>query len=284
MRPLVTARQPAGRPVLAPPRRVWTPQRGIGCEPRALRIKDNTGGIKCTTYMPDIWALTACGWAYLEQNLLGGVSILFELEKNDDSYFNSFFFYWSDPIILYFGNSGNYGDSSFANVPVPGRWFFFAMTGGPWNGGAGVMNAYWAYAGASSFNTLQHGAAEAPPASEYFSFGNDVNNEYLDGRFACMKVWDATLTPAELAREMYSPFPVSRLNKLNRFLNPQFPGDGRDYSGAPGARSATTAGTWGAAGPPIFRYNYATPRAQYYTAPAVTSHPGYVGSFIGAMP
>ena len=269
MKRLVTLRkaQP-GNAVAYSPRTVWTPQRGVGGEPRSCYLPAVTSFLKCTTFIPSIFAMSFCGWMYIVNALLGGAGIVCECEKNDDSFFNSFFFF---PSSLMFGNTPS--QVTFTNMPVSGRWFFWAMTFGPYNGGAGTIDAYWCYPQDTSFQTVSKGQLDPvfdPGPMEYFTFGNDVNNEWMDARFAGIKVWDAKLTPAELRAEMFSVWPV-RTHNINRVLPCFTPNDTRDYSGMPGNRSATYIGINGAVGPPLNRVGYAPSRAFNPTPPVTPS-------------
>jgi hypothetical protein len=70
-------------------------------------------------------------------------------------------------------------------------------------------------------------------ATDTMYVGNNYNDEWQDGRMACIKVWNAELTADEILQEMHSIRPVTNLDTL-WLWTPGFPGSGeraRDYSG-----------------------------------------------------
>lgn len=86
---------------------------------------------------------------------------------------------------------------------------------------------------------------------------NSETGFFFNGRVAGVKLWDVTLTPAEVLRESYQLAPVSRRNRINLWV----PYDtGVDYSGR-SRNLSNAAGPAKEAGPPI---------------PLYASNPGFV--------
>ena len=132
--------------------------------------------------------------------------------------------------------------ASGANLAL-NTWYHMALTvAGP---GPGQVKAY--LNGTLAF-TLDGNPAVT---SSRFSIGNDAHAEWLDGSAAAVKIYDAVLTPAEIATEMGVATPV-RTAGLNAWYPLQSAG-AATTDGSGNGRTLTLAGalTTDAAGPPV---------------------------------
>jgi hypothetical protein len=110
--------------------------------------------------------------------------------------------------------AGTAGGTGFGSTPSVNVWFFGAFTCG--GTGASDFKGYYAEVGDTSFNTATATGNSFTPA--HMSFGNDQYDEWINGAFCAMKVWDTVLTETELWTERLSFFPRRPANLI--FFNP----------------------------------------------------------------
>jgi hypothetical protein len=104
----------------------------------------------------------------------------------------------------------------FLFAPVDLGWWFIAETN---NGSAPATALFWKKEGAANLSTSSGNNHPMFPNATRFLIGTDDatgQNEWFDGDIAGVKVWDAQLTPAELALEANHFNPV-RLTNLHAF-------------------------------------------------------------------
>lgn len=131
--------------------------------------------------------------------------------------------------------TGNNGGVAFGAAPSDGEWFFFAIVCS--GTGANQCNGYWCTLAATTLNSALNQNNSMTPA--FMVLGSSSYDEWLDGNFAGVKVWDAALTEAELLLEVKSLRAVRRENL--HLETPQiamtigdnvtdFSGNGRDWT------------------------------------------------------
>jgi hypothetical protein len=140
--------------------------------------------------------------------------------------------------------SGGSGAIDFSPSPATGRWFFFGVTCDGTN-----ANGYWAYPSDTALISSGNlGTTTFNPT--YMELGNDVEDEWCDCSHSWVKIWNRTLTAAQILTEkargrVIDPTGLYLSSPLNG------PGDIRDYSGNGRNWALVGAGPTQVAGAPI---------------------------------
>ena len=168
------------------------------------------------------------------------------------------------------------------SAPTIGQWFFIGLY--HWLDGTYKSTAVWAHAGVAFTSSGEIQGSDQTIAGLWL--GNDSWDEWTNTDIAHVRVWDATLTPAELALEMYAPVPVRRagLNVWAPLWTPNHladqSGNGRYWTAA-GSLKPATDGPVSVATLPALRYWW-MPAADAPAAGGVTVSPA-AASAIGAV-
>jgi hypothetical protein len=161
-----------------------------------------------TANLPGFSAYTIAGWFYRVNAQASTFVYFMGLENtaypSDSSQYNLIGL--NNGGTLEIVNSG--ASTTFSATPATGTWFYAYIRGNGTN-----LQGGWAAATAASFTTASQGQGNTfTPAT--LGVGADTFDEFLDGRAAYVRAWDAFLTDAELLSEMRSPVPV-RFTNLN---------------------------------------------------------------------
>jgi hypothetical protein len=231
----------------------------------AIRIDASGEYLRRTANLPTTGAWTACCWYYY----------------TGDGY------YWASVIALE-GSTGNYQliqwdganftvqstGSNVANLTAPttGAWYFVALV----SNGTNLVAYKRTLAGVWDSQSISAGSSFTPTT---LTFGADLGDEYINGRLAGIKVWNAALTAAEIYQEAETLRP-QRFANLNLFC-PVFPGERtKDYSG--NGYTLTEGGTPTDEDPPPVGWG-ARVLATPYVAAAASGISGSLGSTLDDM-
>ena len=204
----------------------------------AASFNGTTDQLGRTTGLPSRTAFTACGWAKRNADT-GNYSVLFSLWDAGGNTLALSFVENGDNIQV-FTHAAN---SATIITPGSGNWFFWAITGG-----ATLVG----YAGVGTDALSTQSIAQATFTPDTMSIGNiSAASYYLNGDIGPVKIWDATLTQAEIENERWQYLP-NRLANLHLF-SPLINTGGTSFLDISGAgRNWTEGGTViDASGPPI---------------------------------
>ena len=212
----------------------------VGTPPGAVRFDDVADELRRTTSLPPVTGFTMMGWFKVAGD---GHAYTTFLGLGDATSSNAYVLMmccgngWRQ-FMVWTGGSSAFG----ANLAL-NTWYHLALTVA--GSGQGQVKAYLNGALALTLN------GNPAITSARFSIGNDAHSEWLDGSAAAVKVYDAVLTPAEIAAEMPQAAPVRTAN-LNSWYPLQSAATAATDASVNG-RSLTVAGalTNDAAGPPI---------------------------------
>lgn len=212
----------------------------------AVRLNASGDILYRTANLPGFAAYTLAAWFYRVNAQAGSFIYPLSLENTayptDASQYNVLGIDTAGT--LHVTNSG--AATNFSATPAVGTWFYAYMRGNGTN-----LQGGWAAATAAAFTTVSQSQGNVfTPAN--LAFGSDTFDEFLDGRVAYPRVWDAALTDAELLAEMRSPIPVRWAN-LN--LGPRLLTDTDFNDKTSNARNFTVGGSITSEdGPPIRGY------------------------------
>lgn len=212
----------------------------------ALRTNASGEVVARTAALPSPTAFTICSWANLAQRL-GQWQYLFFLEDaavTPTAYLGMG--YRADDDTLEITNSIG-GQVSFGSKPTDATWFFWALACSGTGGGSLV--GYWRSPTGSFVTASSVGASFTPARLALLNNGYD---EWVDGRLAGVRVWDAALTQAELELEMWSLRAVRRANLHieSPFVEGVLADNDKDFSG--NGKDWTRTGTLAVEkGPPV---------------------------------
>ena len=203
----------------------------------AVRTDANADSLSRTTNLPTWGTLTMMGWFMLVT------------DRNTASTFYTFNTATQPKCLLEAGNDGvtlthwNGTTETAGTTLSTGTWNHIATTV---NGtGSGAVTIY--LNGVQDMNVAGGGAGTS---SAWYIARSEAANEYIDGRSAAIKLWDAVLTVGEVRQEMpfYTP---QRQTNINGWY-PMWDATSVATDQSPNARALTTAGTFATEdGPPI---------------------------------
>lgn len=182
-----------------------------------------------TASLPTTTAVSACGWCYVTSVRGSAYQFIFSMEDATNwlqiGYRNTGAFYLASTA----------GSTNFAANPTTASPFFWWMS----CAGTGATDHAGGYAHAgNTFSTQTNNGASF--TATRMDLLNDSFAEYMDATLFNVKVWDAVLTQAEFANEMYSGIPRRTAN-LHLWSPLWRVGDSGDYSG--NGRNWTEGGT-----------------------------------------
>jgi hypothetical protein len=125
---------------------------------------------------------------------------------------------------------------TFSTEPATGDWFYAAMTGDP---STGITGRWWNAAGVLQDTAIANPTATWNEIPDTISLLTNNFSEHTDGVVSYGRLWDASLTQAELELEMFSPGIVRTANINSAFTGVN--GSGVDVSG--NGRNWTLTGT-----------------------------------------
>ena len=209
----------------------------------AIRINAGTDDLRRSA-PPDESALTMCGWTRVIADTGAAYQALGGIEDTGLGVWN--ILYWEGATSNAMAISSGAAEVNFASRPAVGTWFFWAITST--TAGAGSLIGYWSLATSSTFNSAS--TTGQAGTSDRLTIGNDSGaSNFLDGRFAAIKVWDAVLTQAELEQEKWSIRP-RRWANIHLWAPCRIATELADYSG--NGRTLTATGTLTTEdGPPV---------------------------------
>jgi len=188
--------------------------------PTAVRFDAITDELVRTTNLPAVTGFTLMGWFRIAGD---GHSYSTMLGLGQPTSSNAYLVMmccgngWRQ-LMLWSGSGYALGSNLALNT-----WYHVAMTVS--GTGAGQVSAY--LNGKLDFSI----GGNAAVTGDRLSIGNDSHSEWLDGSAADVKIYNAVLTPAEIAQEMTSYAPV-RTAGLNSWYPLQSASDApTDYSG-----------------------------------------------------
>jgi hypothetical protein len=196
-----------------------------------------------TANLPAFSAFTVAGWFHRVAAQAGSFIYLLSLENTtyptDSTQYNLLGI--DNSGVLHIANSG--AGTNFGSTPATGTWFYAWLRGNGTN-----LQGGWATPGAAAFTTVSQSQGNVfTPAT--LALGSDTFDEFLDGRIAQARAWDAALTDAELLAEMRAAVPVRWAN-LNFAWRLATATDTADKTS--NARSATVGGSIATEdGPPV---------------------------------
>jgi hypothetical protein len=223
----------------------------------AWRIDASGDNLRRSTSLPASTLVTICAWIKVVNDRNGNFRCPFILETSGTGSFVGVEWSSSNTFDVIAGTIVSFGVTPTSAT----GWFFVAVTA---NGsGANAVHGYWAKPGDTSFNTATANGSSFTPA--FLTFGNDDVSEWMDGRIAAIKVWDAELTQTELWTEMWSQTPFRRTN-LHLFAPGFKHAELNDMSG--NGKTLTANGTLTTEeGPPV-PWRRGRPRRSSITVPA----------------
>jgi Concanavalin A-like lectin/glucanases superfamily len=195
----------------------------------AIRFDNSADALSRTTGVPLPTAFTIMGWCRTVTNTGGAFQTIFDMDGGG----LDLQFYINSSNQLFVWNSGSSAGS--ATVLSTGTWYHLAWTDDGFYINGVLDHAVTAVTGAN-------------PAT--FRLGHSrFGGENWNGRMQAVKVWDATLSAAEIQQEMRQHLPV-RVANLNAFYPFLSSTDVADYSG--NAQTLTVGGTLTTEdGPPV---------------------------------
>lgn len=206
----------------------------------SVRFDGSTDALSRTTNLPSITSFTMMGWFYFSADRNTIVNTLAFGQSSGGGYYQLYWDQTGSGSVL--GTWNGAASSSGTTSLSLSTWYHLAMT---------VSGT-----AAGNFLVYLNGALEITaagrdiPTAGKLWVGNDNDSEWLNGRVAAVKIYDAVLTAAEIAQEMRQIQPVRFAN-----LNSWYPlwstaDDEIDYSGQ--GRTLTVGGTLAMEdGPPI---------------------------------
>lgn len=173
----------------------------------SVRFDANSDTLSRTTDLPSQSAYTVCGWARVTARRSSMWETICTMgESATDANDHTQLLFRADDAGQFSLNSAG-GFTNFASSPAVGEWFFWALR--MEGTGAGQVTGYWRGLNASSFVTVASSQTSFTPA--HIGVGSNTwVDEWLNGRIAAVKAWNAVLTAAELEREMLSYRAVRR--------------------------------------------------------------------------
>lgn len=164
------------------------------------------GGFQRTTNLPTITSMTIMGWYYhIGANVLGVPSALFSFGAHLTAEYQLEVLTDSDMSL----NAHNFTTGVGGSIVPTTTWFHAAMTIA--GTGAGQFLSYL-----NAVLDITNSGTASATNSELFIADNGYGEEYWNGRFAAIKIWDAVLTQAEILKEKQQYEPVRKTN-LNSF-------------------------------------------------------------------
>jgi Concanavalin A-like lectin/glucanases superfamily len=229
----------------------------------AVRFDASTDNYARTTTLPPITTFSILGWGYLSVSR-GAISTFF-------------YFGQSGVTIGYTCRTGANGLTLQGNNSASSQ-AGTALTVGAWNHLALVV----AGTGANQMQIFLNGVLDITmsgstgPSAQTLILSGSVSGQWLNGRLAAVKVYDAVLTAADIAQEMrtYQPIRLDNLNSWYPMSDLALAGNSTDFGGS--GLALTPAGTLAVEdGPPIAWAppSALRPFASAVTPPAATSLP-----------
>jgi hypothetical protein len=182
----------------------------------AFRLDSRSDGYRRTVEVPNPSAFTACGWA-AQVSDLNEASVIFCIENSVSN----------GTLAVYIGvepdgttlaittqNGSDFLDYAFPSQYSLGTYFFWALVGAS---SGNVLTGYAARAVDASLQTIATTAGVSFSSAAFF-LGTDSTSAYFNGTLYAPRVWDVTLTQAEIEQERWAIFP-QRLSDLV-FFNP----------------------------------------------------------------
>ena len=231
----------------------------------AARFDASTDRYEATTGLPAATVYTVVCWFYISVDR-NAYSAIWELQYGGRSQVNSA--YVTDTEVIELWDTGGPKMSHQASVGVWQRLALAVGTGG---------NATLYYGTATGPLALSTTASLTTPAiSDKLLIGNDPFDQWFSGRQAPQKWWNATLTQAEIERELGCYLPVRTANLLR--WHPWVKAETTDYSGNGNHLTTGSTATTTEDGPPI-PWGLAQPRLIHVPdvgPPAVEDPPMYL--------
>jgi Concanavalin A-like lectin/glucanases superfamily len=194
----------------------------------AIRHNSDADSVERTANVPDDTAFTASCWIYRVNDRVGQESLI-ALDEGVNGL--SVIVVDEDTNAIKLFNLAT-GSTQVYATPATATWYFVAMTCA--GTGANAQKGYVAAATETALTTAsQTGEAAHTPSGLYFGRHSLDSGEWLDGRIAAIKVWDAVLTQAELEQERwcYRPARTANLNLWAPMINPVVADNVTDFSG-----------------------------------------------------
>lgn len=221
----------------------------------AVRYDATTDNMSRTASLPSTSTLTVCAHAYIQvsPNPFG---IVFSYDNGVAAYLQLYFDVGS-PYVLTFGASGGSAAQTVLGSITTGVWYFVAMTVNGANGvGYGAsMSTTAALSSVAKASINLTGVNKCWVANNGFGGGDDLN-----GRIANLKIWEASLSAAELEQERYFTRPQRIANLYGWYPQLDAATAATDFSG--NGRNFTVGGTlatedhaptaWSAAVPSVY--------------------------------
>lgn len=207
----------------------------------AVRFDASGDSLSRTTNLPTISAFTLMGWFYLSADRDANANLLAFGDSAGGGYVQAYVNQaGASNALSLFDGAGTATGSTLSNT----TWYHVALTCSGFSGGTerdvylnGVLDC--------QLTGLSASAASA----EKIWVGNDNDTEFLNGRAAAVKIYDAVLTASQIVQEMRQILPASTVS-LNAFYPLWGSGDVTDYSA--NGRSWTVGGTLATEdGPPV---------------------------------
>lgn len=222
-----------------------------------MAFRTNAAGeyARRTANLPDDVSFTACGWSRLVADR-NAFSSIFSLESSTNGTSAQY-------VILETDSNGTdillVQETSFPLVAITAvnvdEWFFWYVLSSGIGTNSTSAGIWRTSTGGWSTRTDPLARAAFAPAGMYF--GSDSFDEWSDARHAAIKVWDATLTTAEIQGERFTYVPRRKTN-LNLWVPGFSHASLQDYG--PNGRTLTAGGTLSTEeGPPII-WDYARRR------------------------
>lgn len=210
--------------------------------------------LKRTTRLPDDEAFSACGWAYRTTDA-GRYEQLVHLRAAEATGQNGVSL-TIDSTDQLAATAGAAGSSPAITTISLGVWFFWAVTAN-----ATTITGYY---GAPGSALISQTVAQVDFVPVVLAIGNrfTAGGEGWLGRIAAVKIWDATLTVAELENERFHYVP-RRLTNIHLWTPLLSHAEVRDLSG--NARTWTTGGTLATGDGPLIAW---APRSRKSFIPA----------------
>jgi len=204
----------------------------------AVRFDATTDRYETTTGLPPT-VYTAMCWYYISVDR-NAYSLLWELQYNGRTVINSPYITASKAIEVW---DGNQFKMTLQGATV--GWQRLALAVGT-GGDATLYHGTATGALALSSTTTLIGSAATV---DKLMIGNDPLDQWFNGRVAAYKMWNATLTQAEIEREFetYQPARTANLLRWHPFINAELV----DYSGNGNTLTAGSTATATEDGPPI---------------------------------
>jgi len=232
----------------------------------AVRFDASTDRYETTTGLPAATVYTALCWFYVSVDR-NAYSLIWELQYAGRSNVNAVYITGSKAVEFWDINAPR-----MSHQGAVGVWQRVALAVGT---GGNATSYYGTATGPLAVATTA--VMTSPTAGDKLMIGNDQGgNQWLNGREAAYKMWNATLTQAEIEREFQSYLPVRTANLLR--WHPWVKAETTDYSGNGNNLTAGSTATTTEDGPPI-PWGPARPRLIHIPTigpPAVEDPPMYL--------